>query len=259
MTLLDHLHRHAIEHPTVPAIIHDGEVVTYAELSARVSEEAQRLRDEEHVQPGQLYQFVASQDVAYLVRFLALHEVGAICVPVDAFMDDLRKVLAFRPFVTFEAWHPADNISDDEILAAEKTISHGTLAKLERFRDQNRKTDFFMALDETHATYKMVLNNLRYLLCLLAHQAKRYGSFPAARSFLSAASLVYRRTSEATPYFRDTDIENLIDQFNDGIDELQIAADYKNMEDWEPYRAREAERFAAAMKEREAVLGERGK
>ena len=181
------------------------------------------------------------------------------CLPNESFMDDLRKVLAFRPFVTFEAWHPADNISDDEILAAEKTISHGTLAKLERFRDQNRKTDFFMALDETHATYKMVLNNLRYLLCLLAHQAKRYGSFPAARSFLSAASLVYRRTSEATPYFRDTDIENLVDQFNDGIDELQIAADYKNMEDWEPYRAREAERFAAAMKEREAVLGERGK
>ena len=89
MTLLDHLHRHAIEHPPVPAIIHDGEVVTYADLSARVSEEAQRLRDEEHVQPGQLYQFVASQDVAYLVRFLALHEVGAICVPVDAIMDDL--------------------------------------------------------------------------------------------------------------------------------------------------------------------------
>lgn len=89
MTLLDHLHRHAIEHPTVPAIIHDGEVVTYAELSARVSLEAQRLRDEEHVQPGQLYQFVASQDVAYLVRFLALHEVGAICVPVDAIMADL--------------------------------------------------------------------------------------------------------------------------------------------------------------------------
>ncbi|GEM_PF-75987 len=88
-TLVSYIHQHAQERPEVPAIIHNGEVVTYAQLSALVRAEARRLRQEERVVPGQLYQFVASQDTAYLVRFFALHEVGAISVPVDSLMADL--------------------------------------------------------------------------------------------------------------------------------------------------------------------------
>lgn len=89
MNLIDYLHHHASVHPDTPAIICDDETVTYAQLSALVKAEAQRLRQEEGIVPGQIYQFVASQDVPYLVRFFALHEVGAISVPVDAIMDDL--------------------------------------------------------------------------------------------------------------------------------------------------------------------------
>lgn len=70
-----------------PAVTCHGEMLTYAQLLNCVQAEAQRLRNEEGVVPGQLYQFVASQDIAYLVRFLALHVVGAICVPVDTLLD----------------------------------------------------------------------------------------------------------------------------------------------------------------------------
>lgn len=69
------------------AVISHGESLTYAQLLQQVEAEAERLRTQEHVQPGQLYQFVATQDVGYLIRFLALHVVGAISVPVDALME----------------------------------------------------------------------------------------------------------------------------------------------------------------------------
>ena len=80
------LRRNAERYADRPAVICQGQALTHAALLSAVQAEARRLSCDEHVRPGMLYQFVATQDIAYLVRFLALHVVGAICVPVDALM-----------------------------------------------------------------------------------------------------------------------------------------------------------------------------
>lgn len=84
--MLELLRRNAATYGTKPAVICQDDVLSHAALLDAVQAEAHRLQTDEGVRPGQLYQFVASQDIAYLVRFLALHVVGAICVPVDALM-----------------------------------------------------------------------------------------------------------------------------------------------------------------------------
>lgn len=85
--MLNILRRNAALYGRKRAVICHDDSLTYAALLDAVLAEAQRLRDEEQVVPGMLYQFRASQDIAYLVRFLALHVVGAICVPTDAPVD----------------------------------------------------------------------------------------------------------------------------------------------------------------------------
>jgi len=174
-------------------------------------------------------------------------------VPDAEFSDTLRKVLSFRPFSTYEGWHVAPDVTEEALLAAEADIRSGKIAALEALRDPARKTDFEMLLGGGGlAEYRMVLNNLRYLLVVLAHQAKRYSSFPAARVFLSSASLVNRRSKLTPPNFREEDIEKVVDWIEEGIDELQIAADYDGMESWEAFRPRESKRFAEVLKEKAA-------
>lgn len=85
--MLDILRRNAAKYGQKAAVVCHDDSLTHAALLDAVLAEAQRLREEEQVQPGMLYQFRATQDIAYLVRFLALHVVGAICVPVDTPME----------------------------------------------------------------------------------------------------------------------------------------------------------------------------
>lgn len=87
MNMTTILSRNAEQYADRPAVISHGQTLTYAQLFTQVMAEAHRLEAEEHVVAGQLYQFVATQDAAYLIRFFALHVVGAICVPVDAEME----------------------------------------------------------------------------------------------------------------------------------------------------------------------------
>lgn len=87
MQLIEILQQNARVYPETIAVADASRTLTYAQLLSAVETEAERLRIDEKVRPGAIYQFVASQDVAYLVRFLALHVVGAICVPVDALLD----------------------------------------------------------------------------------------------------------------------------------------------------------------------------
>jgi len=174
-------------------------------------------------------------------------------VPDAEFTDKLRKVLAFRPFSTFEAWHVAPGVTEADLLAAEDDIRSGKIAALESLCDPARKTGFEMPLlDGALIEYRIVLSNLRYLLVVLAHQGKRYSSLPAARAFLSAASLVNRRSKMVPPSFREEDIERVVDCIDEGIDELQIAADYDGMESWEVFGPREGKRFAEVLREKEA-------
>ncbi len=78
------LRHHAEVYGQKPAVICHGERLSYVQLFESVIKEACRLQEEEKVCKGTIYQFVATQDINYLVRFLALHVIGAVCVPVDA-------------------------------------------------------------------------------------------------------------------------------------------------------------------------------
>ena len=176
----------------------------------------------------------------------------AYALPDDNFLSDMRIALAYRPFVTNEKWRVAENITDEAILSAQKDILLGRLKKLENFRDQGDRCAFSMPVTDSYYLFKMLLNNLHYLLVVLSHQAKRYGSFAAARAFLSAASLMHRRSQMSPPYFEESHISDLVNWIEEGSDELQIAYDYAKMEDWDAYSARESVRFAAAVKEAEA-------
>ncbi len=66
-------------YPDTLAVICHGEQLTYAQLWEAVGKEALRLRDIEHIQEGQYYIQTCTQDIAYVVRFLALHLIGARC------------------------------------------------------------------------------------------------------------------------------------------------------------------------------------
>lgn len=165
-------------------------------------------------------------------------------VPDASFSVALRRVLSYRPFSTFDGWHVAPDITEKDLLAAEANIRAGKIAALKGLRDKKRTMDFEMPLSSPGlGEYQMVLNNFRYLLVVLAHQAKRYASFPSARAFLSAASLVGRRSKMTPPCFKEEEIEQVVALLEEGVDELQIASDYAELEPWERFSAREGKLF----------------
>ena len=171
-------------------------------------------------------------------------------LPEEGSMDDLRLALSFHPYYTYEAWHVAKGIPEAALLAAEKDIWAGRVGKLEALRDQTSKMDFEMPmLGETYGRYMRLLNNLSYLFWVWAHQAKRFNSFAAARNYLRAISLINVRKTRVVPNFGEEDIDTLIGYMLDGAEELQIAADYSRLQDWETFRKKEAKAFAASVKE----------
>ena len=169
-------------------------------------------------------------------------------LPENGDMDDLRRALAFHPYYTYEAWHVAKEVSEKTLLASEKDIRVGRVAKLEALRDQTRKLDFSMPMLEAYGRYMRLLNNLSYQLWVWAHVAKRFNSFAAARHYLRAISLVNTRKTRVVPNFKPEDIDTLVEYMMDGADELRIAADYASLKDWEAFRKEEAKNFAAATK-----------
>ena len=184
-----------------------------------------------------------------------------LALPEEGSMDDLRLVLAFHPYYTYEAWHTTKEISEAALLAAEMDIRAGRVRKLEAFRDPNRKLDFAMPmLGETYGRYMRLLNNLAYLFWVWVHQAKRFDSFAAAKRFLRAISLINLRKTRVVPNFKEEDIDTLVEYMADGAEELRIAADYFLLsKDWESFRKAESLKFAAAMKELEEYKKKGGK
>lgn len=79
MRWIDYVAKVVERYPDTLAVICHGEHLTYAQLWEAVGKEALRLRDIEHVQEGQYYVQKCTQDIAYVVRFLALHLIGARC------------------------------------------------------------------------------------------------------------------------------------------------------------------------------------
>ncbi len=79
MRWIDYVAKVVERYPDDPAVICHGEQLTYAQLWETVGKEALRLRNIEHIQEGQYYVQTCTQDIAYVVRFLALHLIGARC------------------------------------------------------------------------------------------------------------------------------------------------------------------------------------
>ncbi len=79
MRWIDYVAKVVERYPDDPAVICHGEQLTYAHLWEAVGKESLRLRDIEHIQEGQCYVQTCTQDIAYVVRFLALHLIGARC------------------------------------------------------------------------------------------------------------------------------------------------------------------------------------
>ncbi len=79
MRWIDYVAKVVERYPDTLAVICHGEQLTYAQLWDAVGKESLRLRDIEHIQEGQYYVQACTQDIAYVVRFLALHLIGARC------------------------------------------------------------------------------------------------------------------------------------------------------------------------------------
>jgi len=122
MTLIEILQQNAQRYRDTKAVICQGESLTYAQLLERVEAEALCLQEEEHVRRGDIYQFVASQDIAYLVRFLALHQIGAICTPVDTLLplpDYHNEQVCDMLFTTGSTSRPKGVLLSEEAILAD--------------------------------------------------------------------------------------------------------------------------------------------
>ena len=79
MRWIDYVAKVVERYPDDPAVICHGEQLTYAQLWDAVGKESLRLHDIEHIQEGQYYVQTCTQDIAYVIRFLALYLIGARC------------------------------------------------------------------------------------------------------------------------------------------------------------------------------------
>lgn len=169
---------------------------------------------------------------------------SAVTLPNGDIISRLHAPLAFKPFFTFEAWHLAPNISDEDIIASKQAILKGNLSALEKFRDPSRQSDISMPLDNNYHEYMLLLGNLAYFLKLLARLSKRLNLPETGRTCLLAAHHVIGCKTRCAPNFTEEDISRFEELFDKGLFELQTTLEYNEMEPWETFRKRAAKELA---------------
>ena len=80
MTLEERIEHFAKLTPEKPAVVCDGQTLTYAGLWKCIQEKAKQL----NLQKGEPYVFTATQDAGFIVTYCAVHLCGAVCVPLEA-------------------------------------------------------------------------------------------------------------------------------------------------------------------------------
>ena len=70
--------------PEKAAVISNGQSLSYSCLWKRIQERAKQLKEEEGLQEGKPYVFVATQDTDFLVTYCAVHLSGGVCVPLES-------------------------------------------------------------------------------------------------------------------------------------------------------------------------------
>ena len=161
MRWIEHVAKTVECYPDALAVICHDEQLTYAQMWEAVGKEALRLRDIEQVREGQYYIQTCTQDIAYVVRFLALHLIGARCdilyttgstgkpkavLLSDEGMiangDNLITAMGFHPRLTFVVCGPLDHFGPwSKMLPV--FMTGGTLHILDGLKDMEA---FFDAL-----------------------------------------------------------------------------------------------------------------
>ncbi len=83
MTLEQSIQHYAITTPNNVAAVCSSQCVTYAELWDRIEKRSVKLKKQGLV-PHRPYVFRGSQDIDFLVTYCAVHNIGAIAVPLEA-------------------------------------------------------------------------------------------------------------------------------------------------------------------------------
>lgn len=88
-TIEDCLQRHAVERPDQMAVVSGHEAITYAQLCQRVCSRAETFR----AYRGKPVVFRNSQDAEFVITYLAIHQAGAIAVPMakEASDEQIRQ------------------------------------------------------------------------------------------------------------------------------------------------------------------------
>ena len=161
MRWIEHVAKTVECYPDALAVICHDEQLTYAQMWEAVGKEALRLRDIEQVREGQYYIQTCTQDIAYVVRFLALHLIRARCdilyttgstgkpkavLLSDEGMiangDNLITAMGFHPGLTFVVCGPLDHFGPwSKMLPV--FMTGGTLHILDGLKDMEA---FFDAL-----------------------------------------------------------------------------------------------------------------
>jgi len=191
-----------------------------------------------------------AEGIATLTRE-SLNAKTAYCEPSDEFYREIEKVLAYKFFYTYPDYTLAEGITDEQLLAAKPAIEAGDVGKLEHFRKKEGDGDGLFVeceMDDAYYRQKMLVNNLGYYFYLLAHQAKRYAAREAAVCFLRNVSMFESAKKDMLLRFTAEQVEEIVRNAQDGMDELKVAADYARLQDWETFRAAEAEKLASEIK-----------
>ena len=77
--------------PEKAAVISGGQELSYSCLWKHIQERAKQLKEEEGLQEGQPYVFVATQDTDFLVTYCAVHLSGGVCVPLESSTPQERQ------------------------------------------------------------------------------------------------------------------------------------------------------------------------
>ncbi len=87
MTLEESIYHHSLIAPNKVAAVCKNESITYSELWKSIISCAETLKSE-NVLPNRPYVFRSSQDINFVIKYCAIHYIGAIAVPLESNVND---------------------------------------------------------------------------------------------------------------------------------------------------------------------------
>ena len=108
MTLEDHLQANALRYPQKVAVVSQGTATTYSQLYNMVKDRVKQLHTS-GVGKGSIVCFKTSQDIDFLVHYLAIHKAGAVAVPLEKDIPDEKFQAVERQYSSFI---PPEGVAD---------------------------------------------------------------------------------------------------------------------------------------------------